>query len=79
MQSTNMHVIVFYVLALVIFVVCMVLVWLQVSRPEFVEYLCGNRVLPGSEPASHCYCGHQFRHFSGQLGDGCAQLVSHFI
>ena len=52
---------------------------LQVSRPEFVEYLCGNRVLPGSEPASHCYCGHQFGHFAGQLGDGCAQLVSYFL
>ena len=49
---------------------------LQVLRPEFVEVMCGNRVLPGSEPASHCYCGHQFGHFAGQLGDGCAQSVT---
>ena len=49
----------------------------QVVRPEFVEYMCGNRLLPGSEPAAHCYCGHQFGHFSGQLGDGCAQSVTY--
>ena len=45
---------------------------LKIQRPEFVEYFSGSRVLPGSEPAAHCYCGHQFGHFSGQLGDGCA-------
>ena len=39
---------------------------------EWVEFLCGNKLLPGSEPAAHCYCGHQFGHFAGQLGDGCA-------
>ena len=44
----------------------------EVARAEFVEYFGGCRVLPGSEPAAHCYCGHQFGHFSGQLGDGCA-------
>lgn len=36
------------------------------------EYLSGSKVLPGSEPAAHCYCGHQFGHFAGQLGDGAA-------
>ncbi|MBN3322876.1 SELO protein, partial [Atractosteus spatula] len=36
------------------------------------EYLSGSRVMPGSEPAAHCYCGHQFGHFAGQLGDGAA-------
>ena len=44
----------------------------EVARPELVEYFSGNKLLPGSEPAAHCYCGHQFGHFSGQLGDGCA-------
>ncbi|KAG2469110.1 SELO protein, partial [Polypterus senegalus] len=34
------------------------------------EYLSGSRLLPGSEPAAHCYCGHQFGQFAGQLGDG---------
>ncbi len=42
------------------------------QKPEWVEFLSGNKILPGSEPVAHCYCGHQFGHFSGQLGDGCA-------
>ena len=42
----------------------------ELLRPEFAEYLSGNRVLPGSQPAAHCYCGHQFGSFAGQLGDG---------
>ena len=44
----------------------------QVQDPNFVEYFSGNRLLPGSETAAHCYCGHQFGQFSGQLGDGAA-------
>jgi hypothetical protein len=47
----------------------------QVERPEFVEVLSGNRLLPGSEPAAHCYCGYQFGYFSGQLGDGAAMYL----
>lgn len=35
-------------------------------------YLSGSKVMPGSEPAAHCYCGHQFGNFAGQLGDGAA-------
>ena len=42
---------------------------------EFAEYFSGNKLLPGSQTAAHCYCGHQFGHFSGQLGDGCAMYV----
>ena len=42
------------------------------ARPEFAEFFGGCAVLPGSQPAAHCYCGHQFGHFSGQLGDGAA-------
>lgn len=48
----------------------------EVAREEFLQYLGGNELLPGSEPAAHCYCGHQFGSFSGQLGDGCAQWVA---
>jgi uncharacterized protein YdiU (UPF0061 family) len=33
--------------------------WLQVQRPDFAEIFAGNRVLPGWQPAAHCYCGHQ--------------------
>lgn len=44
----------------------------EVERPEFVEYFSGNRLLPSSETYAHCYCGHQFGYFAGQLGDGAA-------
>lgn len=32
--------------------------------------MSGNVLLPGMDPAAHCYCGHQFGNFAGQLGDG---------
>lgn len=35
-------------------------------------YLSASKLMPGSEPAAHCYCGHQFGNFAGQLGDGAA-------
>ncbi|XP_030649156.1 protein adenylyltransferase SelO-1, mitochondrial-like [Chanos chanos] len=38
--------------------------------PHGAEYLSGSKLIPGSEPAAHCYCGHQFGQFAGQLGDG---------
>ena len=44
----------------------------ELSRPEFEQYMSGNRLLPGSQSAAHCYCGHQCGYFSGQLGDGAA-------
>lgn len=42
------------------------------EEEEAAQYFSGNRLLPGSEPAAHCYCGHQFGSFAGQLGDGAA-------
>ncbi|XP_075944876.1 selenoprotein O1 isoform X2 [Anarhichas minor] len=42
------------------------------NDPLGPEYLSGSRVMPGSQPAAHCYCGHQFGQFAGQLGDGAA-------
>ena len=44
----------------------------EVTRPEFVQYMSGNKLLRGSQTAAHCYCGHQQGYFSGQLGDGAA-------
>lgn len=44
----------------------------QMRRKEAAEYFSGNKLLPGSQTAAHCYCGHQFGYFSGQLGDGAA-------
>lgn len=42
------------------------------SDPLGPMYLSGSKLMPGSEPAAHCYCGHQFGQFAGQLGDGAA-------
>ena len=42
----------------------------ELERKEYSEYLSGNKILKGAEPAAHCYCGHQFGNFAGQLGDG---------
>lgn len=44
----------------------------EAARGEFPEYFSGSEQLPNSKPAAHCYCGHQFGYFSGQLGDGAA-------
>ncbi|CAG5926908.1 unnamed protein product [Menidia menidia] len=43
--------------------------------PLAPDYLSGSRLLPGSEPAAHCYCGHQFGLFAGQLGDGAVTYL----
>ncbi|XP_072233935.1 selenoprotein O2 [Leuresthes tenuis] len=43
--------------------------------PLAPEYLSGSRLLPGSEPAAHCYSGHQFGLFAGQLGDGAVMYL----
>ena len=47
----------------------------ELQREDFPAYFSGNKLLTGSEPAAHCYCGHQFGSFAGQLGDGAAMLV----
>lgn len=49
------------------------------SRASFAEVFAGNRLLPGSVPAAHCYCGHQFGSFAGQLGDGAAILLGDVV
>lgn len=50
----------------------------ECDRKDAAEYLSGNKLLPGSETAAHCYCGHQFGYFAGQLGDGAAMCVNAF-
>ncbi|CAF1394016.1 unnamed protein product, partial [Didymodactylos carnosus] len=49
------------------------------NERELAEIFSGNRLLPGSEPAAHCYCGHQFGYFSGQLGDGATMYLGEII
>ncbi|MGA9665289.1 MAG: YdiU family protein [Gallionella sp.] len=47
----------------------------EASRADFAEHFAGNRMLPGAEPLSMLYAGHQFGHFVPQLGDGRAILL----
>ncbi|XP_014674524.1 PREDICTED: selenoprotein O-like isoform X2 [Priapulus caudatus] len=51
----------------------------EANTDKAAEYLSGNKLLPGSETAAHCYCGHQFGAFSGQLGDGCALYLGEVL
>ena len=37
---------------------------------KLTEYFAGNCRFPGTEPYAHCYAGHQYSIFTGQLGDG---------
>ncbi len=47
----------------------------EAARPEFVEYFCGRRLLPGSAPIAAVYSGHQFGVYVPRLGDGRALLL----
>lgn len=51
----------------------------EFAKPEFVEYFCGNKLLPNSEPVSAIYAGHQFGTFVPQLGDGRAILLGEAV
>ena len=37
-----------------------------------------NEYIPNMVPYAHCYCGHQFGYFSGQLGDGRALALGEY-
>ena len=50
-----------------------------VASPESVEVLAGNRVPEGASPLAAAYAGHQFGHFSPQLGDGRAILLGEIV
>lgn len=49
------------------------------ANPDFVEYFSGNRLIPGSEPISAIYAGHQFGVWVPQLGDGRAILLGEAV
>jgi protein adenylyltransferase len=46
--------------------------YLGIRRPHSADVLGGNLVLPGMQPYSARYGGHQFGTWAGQLGDGRA-------
>ncbi len=45
------------------------------AQADFVAAFTGNQLLPGAEPLSAVYSGHQFGVWAGQLGDGRAILL----
>eukprot|EP00760_Papus_ankaliazontas_P033643 PhM_4_TR6535/c0_g1_i1/m.69953 len=42
------------------------------TEHDTADIFSGNVLPEGATPFAHCYCGHQFGYFSGQLGDGAA-------
>lgn len=44
----------------------------EVYGEEWLSVLSGNGSLEGMQTYAHCYGGHQFGHWAGQLGDGRA-------
>ena len=49
------------------------------TKPDFVGYFCGNKLLSGSQPISAIYAGHQFGTYVPQLGDGRAILLGEVV
>ena len=49
----------------------------SMDEKELEKYFSGSDIIPdsGCEPYAHCYCGHQFGSFAGQLGDGAAMYL----
>jgi uncharacterized protein YdiU (UPF0061 family) len=44
----------------------------EAESKRFAAVFAGNELLPGMDPFSACYGGHQFGNWAGQLGDGRA-------
>ncbi len=51
----------------------------ELSTPEGVEGLAGNRVPAGAEPIALAYAGHQFGRLVPRLGDGRAILLGEVV
>ena len=49
------------------------------AGPQGADWFSGNQVLPGAEPVAQGYAGHQFGHYSPQLGDGRALLLGEVL
>ncbi len=47
----------------------------EITRPETIEILAGNQLLPKMDAMAALYAGHQFGHYVPQLGDGRAILL----
>lgn len=51
----------------------------ELTSPEGVAFLAGNRLPPGAETLAQAYAGHQFGTFVPQLGDGRAILLGEIV
>ncbi len=51
----------------------------ELTSPEGVEVLAGNRIPEGADPIALAYAGHQFGGFVPQLGDGRAILLGEIV
>jgi uncharacterized protein YdiU (UPF0061 family) len=51
----------------------------RLDPDAIVQYLSGNRRIPGSEPIAQAYAGHQFGVWVPQLGDGRAFLLGQVV
>ncbi len=51
----------------------------QLSTPQGIAILAGNHVPTTGTPLAMAYAGHQFGHFSPQLGDGRAILLGEIV
>ena len=49
------------------------------TQPSLQDVFAGAALPPGAEPIALAYAGHQFGHFSQQLGDGRALLLGELI
>ena len=49
------------------------------SSSNFIDFVSGGSVLPGSTPLSHRYGGHQFGYWADQLGDGRAVMLGEYV
>ncbi len=50
-----------------------------VADPRFAAVVVGSTVLDGMDPHAHCYGGHQFGSWAGQLGDGRAIALGEIL
>lgn len=51
----------------------------EVNDESLAKFFSAVEFMPGSKPLAMAYAGHQFGHFSPQLGDGRAMLLGEFL
>ena len=49
------------------------------EKPDFADYICGKKKIPGTNPISMYYTGHQFGVYNKDIGDGRAILLGEVL